>query len=86
MERIILHIKIKDKHKNRFEPNLTDTNYINKLSKHQQRLNLKDFGIEFPENISDKFTFNLTHNNKPYFGFALNNFLFSDNLIVFDTF
>lgn len=79
-----LHFIIKDKNKQRFEPNITDNNYLNEIEKCSKNLNLDDIGLFISDNDAP-FKLELrNYNNAPYYALNKNNFLFSDTLIVFD--
>ena len=79
-----LHFRITDKNKQRYEPNITDYEYISNYFTCDSNVNLDDIGFVLSNNY-EPFTFELHHNNVPYYFLNKYNFLFSDTLIVFES-
>lgn len=90
----IFHLKITDKYQERWEvPFTVDEKYkknlstCNKNKKNSEENILKNFGFNLlNQNSTNKFEFDLVDNNKTYFHFVDNNFLFTEYLLIFETF
>ena len=80
----ILHIKITDKNKKRWEPLFTpNPSYKEKIQKCENTTSLKDYGLNFTTLINNTFTFKLTKNKKTIINSQESNFLFSEYFILF---
>ena len=80
----ILHFIIKDKQKQRFTPNVTDTNYLKYKDSCKHNINFNELGLILSKE-NQIFSFELRDNNHSYYSLNTNNFLFTDTLIVFDS-
>ena len=61
----MIHIKITDKNKKRWEPLFTpNPSYKEKIQKCENTTSLKDYGLNFTTLINNTFTFKLTKNKK----------------------
>ena len=80
----IVNIKITDKNNKRWEPLFTPNQlYKEKIKKCENKISLKDYGLNFTTLINKTFNFKLTKNKKTIINSEQSNFLFSEYFILF---
>lgn len=80
----IIHIKVLDKEKTRWEvPYSISDSYKEKVKSCTNTKSLKDIGFTFQEDKTNPFTFKLSSNDEEYFNSEETNFLYSDYFIAF---
>ena len=79
----ILHLKITEKDKQRWDPTTytISDEYKSKIKTCSNTKSLKDLGFSFTEDKTSSFTFSMTSENEVYYNSAETNLLFTDKFI-----